>query len=352
MTQRASFRRLLQLIGSLTLAILLTIILFGCSSGGNQTNGTQPISASSRPSEKVTPAPAINADAVIWRTNEPPQSHQAGDVWANPKDGMELVFVPEGDFTLGTSQEEIAAWTKSHLKDLPAYFANQQPQCKVKLNGFWLGRTEVTHVQYAKFLQATGYPAPPVWEGGAIPAGLENKPVVMITWDDARSYCDWAGGRLPREIEWEKAARGTDGRTFPWGNDWDKSRCANFSLITGKDFADESQSMVAMMQWMNQHDPQKEGLKEAGSYPQGASPYGCLDMVGNVSEWCVDWYAPTIYRSYAKGDLTPISAGKERVVRSECYFGGVPNRFRCATRISMIPTEPSATLGFRVARSQ
>ena len=235
-----------------------------------------------------------------------------------------MVYVAPGRFTLGTSKAEVDAWVKVHPKSTQEWSADEQPQCRVGLGGYWIGRTEVTNTQYLRFMQATTHHAPLEWKGGQIPPGLESFPVVDVFWDDARAYCEWAGGCLPTELQWEKAARGTDGRVFPWGNQWDSKRYRGF-------------------------DP--NGPAPVGSHPADRSPYGCLDMVGNVGEWCADRYSETAYQRYAKGDLTPPPTGELRVLRGGSWNLESPHDFRCAWRgWGHSPDNCSTTWGFRCAR--
>jgi len=210
-------------------AVLVVGVCLVASSGGSA------VVASGRATERVTPAPELNANAVVWRTNEPPADPQSGDVWVNPKDGMEMVYISAGEFTLGTSDAQIEAWLKEHPSDKREWFAEEKPQSRVNLPGYWIGRTEVTNAQYLRFVRATGHRAPEHWKQGQIPSGLERFPVVFVDWEDARAYCEWTGGRLPSELEWEKAARGTDGRFFPWGSEWEAGRCRSFEVVLGSD---------------------------------------------------------------------------------------------------------------------
>jgi formylglycine-generating enzyme required for sulfatase activity len=164
---------------------------------------------------------------------------------------------------------------------------DEQPQHSLHLPDYHIAKTPVTQAEYAAFIQATGHREPnrdedwaqPYnWRGKRPPQGRENQPVVLVSWQDAVAYCKWlseATGqlyRLPTEAEWEKAARGTDGRTYPWGNRWDKKRC-------------------------NTYEGGKKGTTPVGAYPKGASPYSCLDMAGNVWEWCATEYAGG-YKAY------------------------------------------------------
>jgi formylglycine-generating enzyme required for sulfatase activity len=287
------------------------------------------LSAAERPTERVTPAPEINAQAVIWRTFEPPTDAEAGDVWVNPKDGMEMVYIAPGACRLGVSDVGI----------------------EVRLAGYWIGRTEVTNGQYQRFVQATRHRAPDYWKGGQFPAGLESFPVVFTGWDDARAYAEWAGGWLPSELEWEKAARGGDGRRFPWGNWWDRKRCRNFELIKGKTYSTPEEGRSALLLWSLSHDLVREGPVAVGSYPGGASLYGCLDMAGNVSEWCADRYDGDAYEQYAKGDLRPPGRGDTRVLRGGSWGNVVPMDFSAAARSSARPAlRRDHGIGFRCAR--
>jgi formylglycine-generating enzyme required for sulfatase activity len=311
-----------------------------------------------RPTERVSPAPKLNANAVIWRTPKPPTKPQAGDVWVNPRDGMEMVYIAPGKFILGTSDAHIDRWPKERPEDRREWLKIEQPlkleqpQCRVNLPGYWIGRTEVTNAQYLRFVQATGHRAPDHWKGAQIPPRLENSPVVFVDWQDAHAYCKWAGGRLPSELEWEKAARGTDGRIFPWGNQWDAKRCRNFELITGKTYPSPDAWGVAMRQWLRSHDPVREGPTAVGSYSAGASPYGCMDMAGNVWEWCADWFDGGAYEGYAKGDLTPPRSGTHRVLRGGSWYEVLPHYFRCANRYWNIPRPRNYLFGFRCARGR
>jgi formylglycine-generating enzyme required for sulfatase activity len=326
------------------LLLLMALVRCLCSAG---------FAGEGRPTEKVQPPPEVNPNVVVWRTSAPPASPQAGDVWVNPKAGAEMVYVPPGEFILGTSDAQIDSWLKEHPGDKRERFKDEQPQCRVRLEGYWIGRTEVTNAQYLRFVRATGHRAPEHWKGGQIPSGLENFPVVFVDWEDARAYCQWAGGRLPTELEWEKAARGTDGRILPWGKQWDSKRCRNLELLTGKPYTTDPAWVAAVQLWDASHDAVREGPAAVGSYPAGASPYGCLDMAGNVWEWCADWYEGDAYQRYAKRDLRPPTSGEYKVLRGGSWFDVNPSGFRCAYRLSDNPFARGnyyICYGFRCAR--
>jgi gamma-glutamyl hercynylcysteine S-oxide synthase len=158
-----------------------------------------------------------------------------------------MVAVAAGEYTIGREDGD----------DI------EKPKHTVALKAFFLDKTEVTNAQYKKFIDATGYQAPPHWKDKTFPQGQENFPVVQVNWQDASEYAKWAGKRLPTEVEWEAAARGIEGRKYPWGNQWNKA----FANIG----AGESGS-----------------LAEVGKYPQGQSPCGAMDMIGNAWEWTAD----------------------------------------------------------------
>jgi len=166
----------------------------------------------------------------------------------NPRDGATMVYVPAGTFTMGGA-DKVNAWAGC-----------EQPAHKVTLKGYWIYKTEVTVAQYRKFCKATRriMPRAPQW------GWINSHPMVNMNWNDALTYCAWARTKLPTEAQWEKAARGTDGRIYPWGNKFDKSKC-----WTAENHATQT--------------------KPVGSFPSGASPYGCLDMAGNVWELCLGW---------------------------------------------------------------
>ena len=229
----------------------------------------------------------------------------------NPEDLPEMITIPAGKFTMGSNDSEDGA----------------KPVHTVYLDSYEIGRYEVMVAQYRKFCEATGRVMPKTPEWG----WNDDHPIVNVTWSDAEAYCKWAGGRLPTEAEWEKAARGTDGRTFPWGATWDKNRCANWEL-----------SLTS--------------TAPVGSYPAGASPYGCMDMAGNVWEWCADWYDEDYYAASPSRNPAGPSSGGWRVLRGggwTSFYGLNVYYFdRCTYRNSVcFPSNYDCDfVGFRLAR--
>ncbi|NOH01375.1 MAG: SUMF1/EgtB/PvdO family nonheme iron enzyme [Chloroflexi bacterium] len=200
------------------------------------------------------------------------------------------------------------------------------------LDAFEIDRYEVTNIQYSRFLAATGRDVPFHWRGGAFPRGQADYPVVGISWEDANAYCVWAGKRLPTEAEWEKACRGADGRQYPWGDDWNP-QYANVGMTnraspsTGQP---GSPTAWAHAPGLILVTPAADGLglRPVGSYPEGASPYGVLDLVGNASEWVFDWYNWGDYSEPAHTQpgepgtsLEPLRA-RQPLARPRRYAGG------------------------------
>ncbi len=216
------------------------------------------------------------------------------------KTGMLLVLVPGGKFLAGGSGSNEGGGEPF----------------EIELAGFYIGVHPVTNAQYARFVKETGHQAPDqdswsVWKNGTYPEGKGDHPVVCVSWEDGQAYCRWAGLRLPRELEWEKGARGTDGRKYPWGGEWDATKC--------------------------RHAGNKGGGTTAGvwEYAEGASPYGAYQMSGNVREWCEDWYDEKAYERYRRGDMTPPGGGHQyRVLRGGSWFSTYPDFFAASYRFN------------------
>jgi len=216
----------------------------------------------------------------------------AGEERVNPRDGAVMVWAPAGTFMMGSADGD------------PGAGDDEKPRHAVNLDGYWFYRNLVTVAQYRNFCRATErqMPALPYWS-------REDHPVVYVTWEEADAYAKWAGAALPTEAQWEKAARGTDGRIYPWGNDWDGAKCVNS---------------------VGENAP--GGTKSVGSCPAGISPYGALDMAGNVWQWCADWYDPQYYLNSPSRNPTGPPAGATRVVRGGSWRGRYPTGFRAAYR--------------------
>ena len=178
-----------------------------------------------------------------------------------------------------------AGWGTMGSNDGPP---NEQPARTVYLDEFTIDRYEVTNAQYDRYLRHSGEPAPVYWTAGTYPAGHSDHPVLGVSWRQANDYCGWAGKRLPTEAEWERACRGPAGFTYPWGDTWDPT-LANTAVYPIPDLDD-------LWPLLTQGLPAGDASPQpVGSHPDGASPYGVLDLCGNASEWVADWYDPTAY---------------------------------------------------------
>lgn len=228
-----------------------------------------------------------------------------GTIKVNPVDQAAMVFVPAGEFTMGDDKGD----------------ADEKPQHQVTLDSYWMYKYEVTARQYRKYCAATGKQMPDEPEWG----WNDELPITNITWADAAAYAKWVGGRLPTEAEWEKAARGADGFSYPWGDEHD-SRC-----YIG---VDDDAPMPDVV----------------GASPNGASPYGCEDMAANVAEWCLDWYGAEYYKdSPATNPPGPSeSSDKARVARGQSWKSASSRTTRCTDRWRLNPNSRYSYVGFRV----
>ena len=245
----------------------------------------------------------------------------------NPKDGSVELLVPAGEFPLGVAE----------------------PPQRATLAAFYIDRTEVTNAQYARFLAAVAkggdapwrHPAQPkakkdhvplFWENANLGQAKAKQPVVGVDWFDAYAYARWAGKRLPTQAEWERAARGTDGRIHPWGNQPPQERLnyrANyFSTFLAAD--------------------RFHYTAPVGTFPNGVSPAGCFNMAGNVAEWCADWYGP-IPEERRLTDPKGPATGSERVIKGGAWNTAAPS-LRTFTRWRAAPGKRMASVGFRCAR--
>jgi len=250
---------------------------------------------------------------------------------------MMLLNIPAGNFLMGSSDADISNYLKLFSGSLRSWFTDEQPQHTVYLDAFWIDQTDVTNAQYAKCVAAKFCRAPANISSGRRNAyygnsGFADYPMVNVDWNMAKAYCEWAGRKLPTEAEWEKAARGTDGRIFPWGSEVDCNK-ANYRDCVGD-------------------------TSRVGSYPAGASPYGALDMAGNVSEWVADWYDSAYYwfnNAYSgirtSSNPTGPDYGQSKVLRGGNwdYFS---DGMRTASRADNDPTFAESDIGFRCAVSQ
>jgi serine/threonine-protein kinase len=231
---------------------------------------------------------------------------------------MLLVFVPAGSFLMGSADSDGMA------------YADEKPQHSVSLDAFWIDRTEVTNGKYALCVQAKACRTPLRFSSNVHDHYYGNSeyadfPVIYVSWNDAHAYCQWAGRRLPTEAEWEKAARGTDVRIYPWGNDPPDKTLLNFNNII-------------------------QDIAKTGNYPGGASPYGALDMAGNVWEWVADWYGLNAYAQGPASNPTGPGSGTQRVLRGGSWHYDAAG-VRSAYRFQKEPAFSSYEIGIRCASS-
>jgi formylglycine-generating enzyme required for sulfatase activity len=215
-------------------------------------------------------------------------------------------------------------------------FVNEMPQHRVTLSAYWLDRTEVTVGEYRRCVEL-GRCRPIAFEEGARRYDVENFPASLVSWDDAQNFCRFRGARLPTEAEFERAARGANGRRYPWGRFYN-SRAANHGRL-GVANTDASDGY--------------EELAPVGSFPVGRTPDGFLDLAGNVAEWVQDRYFPSYPESPQRDPLGPNqanAAGSARVVRGGHFANAAP-WLRGAARSAAEPGTRRPYIGFRCARS-
>jgi formylglycine-generating enzyme required for sulfatase activity len=317
----------------------LALLAFGLAGRGKPSPASGPAGLMT-PSSVLTRPPGIPSEQYV--------GERAGETVRSvvlPTGGsVPMVYVPAGDFIMGT--------------DLSNDY--EKPPHQVYLDAFWIDRTEVTNAQFASFVEATGYQTDAERRGGGtnysaegrVPVeganwrhpqgprsdlvGLDDHPVILVSWNDAAAYCAWRDARLPTEAEWEKAARGDDGRKHPWGDlfyrdllNYCDTNCAFDWRATG---ADDGFRFTAPV----------------GSYPAGASPYGVLDMAGNVREWVADWYREDYYGHSPSTNPAGPATGAMRAARGSAWHD-VEWTIRITDRYRYDPASAGDEVGFRCA---
>ncbi|TKB68003.1 MAG: hypothetical protein E8D47_00530 [Nitrospira sp.] len=241
------------------------------------------------------------------------EKNKGSNVAVAPFLDRSMVLIPAGEFTMGSVGGD----------------PDEQPVHKVYAGAFFMDKYQVTVSQYARFLEATHHDSQPEWTIMNKPAH-QNRPVANVDWMEADAYCKWAGKRLPTEAEWEKAARGTDGRTYPWGNE----PPTRFHANAGKEV------------WSNH-----SALSPVGTLEEGKSPYGVYDMAGNVWEWVSDWYDPDYYQTSPPQNPSGPRKGSHKVVRGGSWGSGGVTDLRAADRETHLPSFRGFGTGFRCARN-
>lgn len=244
----------------------------------------------------------------------------------NPKiktiiDPTEMVLIPKGPFYIGSSEKDIDWMVETFFAESRDWYLDETPSHALYLNQFYIDKYEVTVGEYQKFLQKTRRTKPKYLDNPKYNA--VNQPIIGVTWQDAADFCSWAGKRLPTEAEWEKAARGDDGRRYPWGNNADIKK-AN---VRGTEDSFRYSSPV-------------------GNFPEGQSPYGVMDMAGNVFEWTQDWYKP-FPGNEGQNDLYN---QRLKVVKGGSWKANM-DLARSALRGKRFPHQSADHVGFRCVKS-
>jgi formylglycine-generating enzyme required for sulfatase activity len=283
-----------------------------------------------------------------------------------------MVLIPEGLFLMGSTKQDIDKLLELDRNIETVRLDNEIPQREVHLSAYLIDKYPVTNAEYKKFIESDGYNQKVFWSDAGwqyisqsnppenddrdnILNGENDCPVVNISWYEAEAFAKWAEKRLPTEAEWEKAARGTDGRIYPWGNMFEKTN-------------------------LNCAEAKNERPTPVKKYPQGQSLYGCLDMAGNVWEWTADWYDSQYYSCAPKKDpqgpkdaevnpyygqpedvgvsiydLRPSTGSKTlsgcKALRGGSWNGSGVVHVRCTNRDYDEPTYKNDTIGFRCAKS-
>jgi len=294
--------------------VLLVAVIFSSCTARQAATGSEPTPASTPGSIPAPVIPSATVKAAL-PTNVPTQtaSPEPSNQRFSTIDGMPQVFIPEGTFRMGGMDARSAS--------------DERPAHDVTLHSYWIDQLEVTNAMYQLCLHTGPCDPPQAFKSLRRSDYFDNPefkdyPVVYITWGQARTYCEWAGKRLPTEAEWERAARGDDWRTFPWGENKADGLRANYNMLVGD-------------------------TSRAGTYPLGASPFGVLDMAGNVAEWTNDFYSATIYEKLADA-LNPTgpesSSSLRRVVRGGS-LGDAEINIRVSKRSSVLGSNVSAATG-------
>jgi formylglycine-generating enzyme required for sulfatase activity len=289
---------------------------------------------------------AAGCSAAPAAIESPPPGSATGQTWARPRDSMVMVYVPPGTLDMGSPG------------DSPEADPDEYPSHAVAVDGFLIDSTEVTVAQFRLFVTSAGYETEAeiegwsgVWSGtswqqveGASweqPGGPgtrapDSHPVTQVGWTDAAAYCEWVGAELPTEAQWEYAARGAEGRIYPWGDGFDGTRLNYCDVNCSLGWSDGGQ------------DDGHPTTSPAGSYGGGASWCGALDLAGNVWEWVGDWYDAGYYATRPAGNSTGPERGQARVMRGGSW-GNDSSDVRSANRSGSPPGTRLPSIGFRCA---
>lgn len=309
----------------LVIVTIILMLLAGCKQTTLAPAATPALVNTSGPNAAATPSP----------------SAALGNTWTRPSDGMEMVYVPAGELRMGSTEAEVDA-ALAQCRQVYNYcnlsfYGLESPQHTVTLDSFWIDQNEVTNIQYRQCVEAGVCQVSATCDQGEPSFGNTSKvdhPVGCVSWNDARTYCEWAGARLPTEAEWEYAARGPQGNIYPWGNTFDGNRLNYCDAKCEHSWADRAID---------------DGYAESapvGNYPDGASWCGAQDLAGNVAEWVADWLGD--YAPEPQTNPTGPETGSEKVIRGNSWRF-FRERFRMAARAKIAPTNRYDKVGFRCA---
>ena len=339
------------LLGLMMIVLTGLVILFATGVIGIQKKPTQDdvnqeaassagqLSSTPTPEENLVPGPvntSTNAQTAVLTPTLPPTLTPSptptrlsiGSTMVSPVDSMTLVYVPAGEFPMGAEDGD----------------PDERPVHTVKLDAFWVDQTEVSNAMFAQCVEA-GHCSPPSdyssytrdqYYGNS---SYNHFPVIYVSWHQSQNYCSWAGRRLPTEAEWEKTARGTDGRAYPWGNGSMAGNLLNFA-DSNTDFGFAYRSI----------DDGYGDTSPVGNYKDGQSPYFALDMAGNVWEWVADWYSDNYYNNSPSSNPKGSSSGAERALRGGSWSDS-RNDVRSSQRLASDPSTTHYAIGFRCAQS-
>jgi eukaryotic-like serine/threonine-protein kinase len=295
-----------------------------------------PAPAASKVISLITPTLTLTASKIMVT---PTERLGIGSTYISEKDGMMMMYVPVGEFQMGaTVADHQSCNTRSLVNEYDPWICNhetkpQTPQHSLWLDAYWIDQTEVTNRMYASCV-TDGVCLVPHKKSSITISNyygnhqFDNYPVINVDWNMAKTYCEWTGKMLTTEAQWEKAAKGTDDRIYPWGNQSSDSTLSNY-------------------------DPNKGDMTQVGSYPKGASPYGVFDMAGKVWEWVADWYGSDYYASSPTKDPAGPSSGMDKIQRGGFWIEYWSNTFlaRIIDRGASNPATWSSYGSFRCVMS-
>ncbi|MFO0773401.1 MAG: SUMF1/EgtB/PvdO family nonheme iron enzyme [Nitrospiraceae bacterium] len=263
---------------------------------------------------------------------------------------VDMVTVPAGEFLMGSPIGSDG-------------FPDEAPLRRVWLSSFRLDRFEVTNEAYARFVHETGHripentrPQATLWTDWHAIVAIARHPVVNVSWEDAVAFCRWRGARLPTEAEWEKAARGPNGRIYPWGDEWDRMKANSASYWAERTLHFDSGAEWEAF-WITGDGARiarEKGIRgevltmPVGSFPDGVSPYGIHDLAGNVAEWVADWHDPNYYRSAPLHDPPGSTRGAVKAMRGGSWLKPFKSLRGADRDWGLMDSRPSGT-GFRCA---